>query len=152
VVEREMGSAELMSTADSGGAELARIMVCPDVATARQALRRGLARVAVLDSLQRLDPAELAELDAGRLEGSWLVISQVNAEGRKKGTTDEAHAASLVLEVLPEEAGTARVTLHKTRLGGPSGGSEVFELAPKTTGHVGGNVARRGSRRQAKRV
>ena len=131
VLSREMGPVELARTLSTCGARSDRLMVAPSVEVAAASVRRGLVVSVVVDSVQRLGPGELPQVLGAARAGVWWLISHVNAAGRAKGTTDASHDCSAVLSVSPAEPGRARVTIEKTRLGGASGLSELFDLAPE---------------------
>ena len=130
VLSYEMGRVELLRTLGTCGARRDRLQLSPDLTTAASAVRSGFVGGVVLDSLQRMPRQERADLPAAVLRGVWWLIGHVNRRGSAKGTTDDEHDASAVLLVEPESPGVARVTVQKTRLGGASGLSELFDLAP----------------------
>ena len=131
LVSREMTPIELSTCLSTCGAKAARIRLAPTVSAAVNALRVGAVRSVVVDSLHRLDSSELEEVRRHLTRGWWWLISHANKRGESKGTTDTPHDCSVVLRVEPGQApGFARVTVEKTRLGGPSGLADSFALAP----------------------
>lgn len=131
LLSREMAPVELATCLATNGANSANLFHAATVGDAAEAMRQGRVRSVWVDSLQRLEPPELAEVFRRCTRGFWWLVSQINKKGEVSGTNDGAHDVSAVVRLEPSSPGMARATVEKTRFGGASGLVEEFALAPQ---------------------